>query len=135
MSKPRLHASLTHTPIAMRAKLGRVFLSVADDRVLAKTHGLALPSTSSRGGCPASSPFDATNTGSQIDAEKTAVGRFVCEPAHGAKTQIDGFGGELTGFEMRATTQDHDPVEGQARFRAIPVNELIDGVMTPLCVC
>jgi hypothetical protein len=34
---------------------------------------------------------------------------------------------------MRAITQDHDPVEGQARFRAIPVNELIDGVtITPL---
>ena len=27
----------------MRARLGRVFLSVADDRVLAKAHGLALP--------------------------------------------------------------------------------------------
>jgi hypothetical protein len=37
---------------------------------------------------------------------------------------------------MRAIAQDHDPVEGQARFRAIPVNELIDGVtITPLCVC
>jgi hypothetical protein len=32
--------------------------------------------------------FDATNTGSQITAEKTAVGRFVCEPAHSAKTGI-----------------------------------------------
>ena len=29
---------------------------------------------------------------------------------------------------MRAIPQDHGPVEGQARFRAIPVNELIDGV-------
>jgi hypothetical protein len=81
-------------------------------------------------------PFDATNTGRQIGAEKTAVGRFVGEPAHGAKTQIDGAGGELTGFEMRAIAQDDDPVEGQARFRTIPVNELIDGVtVTPLCVC
>src|SRR5258708_32214191 len=29
---------------------------------------------------------------------------------------------------MRAIAQDHDPVEGQARFRTIPVNELIDGL-------
>jgi hypothetical protein len=29
---------------------------------------------------------------------------------------------------MRAIAQDHDPVEGQARFRAVPVNKLIDGV-------
>jgi hypothetical protein len=34
---------------------------------------------------------------------------------------------------MRAIAQDYDPVEGQARFRTIPVNELIDGVtITPL---
>src|SRR5271167_3083673 len=51
-------------------------------------------------------------------AEKTTVGGFVGEPAHGAKTQIDGAGSKLTGFEMRAITQDHDPVEGQARLRA-----------------
>src|ERR1700692_4885409 len=37
---------------------------------------------------------------------------------------------------MRAIAQDHNPVEGQARFRTIPVNKLIDGVtITPLCVC
>jgi hypothetical protein len=29
---------------------------------------------------------------------------------------------------MRAIARDHDPVEGQARFRTIPVNELIDSV-------
>jgi hypothetical protein len=81
-------------------------------------------------------PFDATNTGRQIGAEKTAVGRFVGEPAHGAKTQINRAGGEFPGFQMRAIAQDYDPVEGQARFRTIPVNELIDGVtITPLCVC
>jgi hypothetical protein len=33
--------------------------------------------------------FDATNTGSQVAAEKTAVGRFICEPAHSAKAQIE----------------------------------------------
>jgi len=68
--------------------------------------------------------------------EKTTVGCLVGQPAHRTKTQIDGSGCELTGFEMRAIAQDHDPVKGQARFRAVPVNELIDGVtITPLCVC
>lgn len=44
--------------------------------------------------------------------------------------------GSLKAREMRAIMQDHGPVEGQARFRAIPVNELIDSVtITPLCVC
>src|ERR1700686_621428 len=55
MSRPRLHASSTHTRVAMQARLGHAFLSAADDRVLAKAHCLALPSTSSRGECPASS--------------------------------------------------------------------------------
>jgi hypothetical protein len=72
----------------------------------------------------------------QVGAKKTAVGGFECKPTHSAKTQIDGAGCELTGFQMRVITQDHDPVEGQPRFRAIPVNELIDSVtITPLCVC
>jgi len=42
MSKPRLHASSSHTPVAMRARLGHAFLSVAHDRGLAKAHCLAL---------------------------------------------------------------------------------------------
>jgi hypothetical protein len=36
----------------MRARLGRVFLSIADDRGLVTAHGLALPLTSFRGACP-----------------------------------------------------------------------------------
>jgi hypothetical protein len=80
--------------------------------------------------------LDSTNAGRQIGAEKTAVGRFVGEPAHGAKTQIDTARGELPGLQMRALAPDHYPVEGQARSRTIPVNELIDGVTkNPLCVC
>lgn len=36
---------------------------------------------------------------------------------------------------MRAVAQDHYPVERQARFRAIPLDELVDGVtIAPLCV-
>ena len=76
-----------------------------------------------------------TNTGSQIGAEKTAVGRFVGEPAHGAKTQVDSAGRELTGFEMRAIAQDDGSIEGQTRLRTIPVNELVYGVaISPLGV-
>jgi transposase len=42
------------------------------------------------------------NTSHQVRTEKTAVGRFVGEPAHGAKTQIHRAGSELPGFQMRA---------------------------------
>jgi hypothetical protein len=57
LSRPRFHASSTHTQVAMQARLGHAFLSAADDRVLAKAHCLALPSTSCRGECPTSSPL------------------------------------------------------------------------------
>jgi hypothetical protein len=71
--------------------------------------------------CPALHAFNTASASRQLGAKKTTVGCLVREAAHGAKTQIDGSGGELTGLEMRAITQDHDPVEGHARFRAIPV--------------
>jgi len=72
--------------------------------------------------------FYTANASSQIGTEQTAVGSFVRESAHGAKAQIDCARCEFTGFEMRPIAQDHYPVERQARFRAIPVNEFIDRV-------
>jgi hypothetical protein len=81
-------------------------------------------------------PFNPANAGRQVGAEKSAVGRFVCESAHITKTQIDCARCELTGFEMRTIAQNHYPVERQARFRAIPVNELLNGMtIAPLCIC
>ena len=73
-------------------------------------------------------PFYPANASRQVGAEKTAVGRFICESAHSPKTQIDCAGCELPGFQMKAIAQDHCPVERQARFRTIPVDELLDGV-------
>jgi hypothetical protein len=92
----------------MRARLGRVSLSGDDYRVLATARGLALPLTSSRGHAQLLYAFNAANASRQIGAEKTTVGCFVREAAHGAKTQINGSGGELTGLKMSAITQDHD---------------------------
>jgi hypothetical protein len=77
--------------------------------------------------------FNTTNASRQIGAEETAVGGLVCEPTHGTETLVDGARCQLTGFEMRPIAQHHYPVESQARFRTIPVNELIDGVtITPV---
>jgi hypothetical protein len=65
----------------MQAKPGHVFLSVADDQALAKAHCLALPLTVPKTNAQLLHPFNATNTGRQVGAEKTAVGGFVGEPA------------------------------------------------------
>src|SRR5215471_12928110 len=72
--------------------------------------------------------FHSANASSKVGTEQTAIGSFICQSAHRAKTQIDCARRELAGFEMRSITQDHYSVERQARFRTIPVNELIDGV-------
>src|SRR6266436_8622486 len=55
ISTPRLHAASSRTRAAMRAMLGRVFLSVVDDRVLAKVLGPAPRSANCRGALPTSS--------------------------------------------------------------------------------
>jgi hypothetical protein len=72
--------------------------------------------------------FHPANASGGIGTEQTAVGSFVCESAYRAKAQIDGARCELTGFEMRSIAQHHHPVERQARFRTVPVNEFIDGL-------
>src|SRR6266436_6655381 len=55
ISMPRLHAASSRTRAAMRAMLGRVFLSVVDDQVLAKVLGPAPQSANCRGALPTSS--------------------------------------------------------------------------------
>src|SRR6266404_9238867 len=52
ISTPRLHAASSRTRAAMRVMLGRVFLSVVDDRVLAKVLGSAPRSANCRGALP-----------------------------------------------------------------------------------
>src|ERR1700687_1699858 len=55
ISTPRLHAVSNRTRAAMLVMLGRVFLSVVDDRVLAKVLGPAPRSANCRGALPTSS--------------------------------------------------------------------------------
>src|SRR6266849_1895088 len=55
ISMPPLHAVSSRTRAAMLVMLGRVFLSVVDDRVLAKERGPAPRSANCRGALPTSS--------------------------------------------------------------------------------
>src|ERR1700693_3712774 len=55
ISTPRLHAVSSRTRAAILVRLGRVFLSVVDDRVLAKGLGPAPRSANCRGALPTSS--------------------------------------------------------------------------------
>ena len=82
ISTPRLHAASSRTRAAMRAMLGRVFLSVVDDRVLAKVLGPAPQSANCRGALQLLHAFNTANASRQIGAEETAVGGLVCQPTH-----------------------------------------------------
>jgi hypothetical protein len=37
--------------------------------------------------------------------------------------------GQMSRFQVDAIADDHDAVEGQPRFRAIPGDELVDGIL------
>jgi hypothetical protein len=83
---PWLRAASGRTRAAMRVMLGRVFLSVVHDRVLAKVLDPSPRSANCRGASQLLHAFDVANTSRQISAEETAVGGLVCEPAHGTET-------------------------------------------------
>ena len=70
----------------MLVMLGRVFLSVVDDRVLAKSLALLRGQPIAEAHSQLLHPFNAANTSRQIGAEETAVGGLVCKPAHGTET-------------------------------------------------
>ena len=72
--------------------------------------------------------LDPTDAGRQIRTEKPAVRRLISKPAYGAEPQVYRSGCELPGFQVNAIAEHHGLVEGEARLRAIPIHELIDGV-------
>src|SRR5512135_167042 len=51
------------------------------------------------------------------------------EPSHGCKLLVDGVRGQTSSLQVHAVANHHDAVECQARFGAIPGDELIDGVL------
>ena len=72
--------------------------------------------------------LDSTDPRRQIRTEKTAVSRFVGQTTHRPEPKIDRSGGQFPELEVDAVPKYHGLVEGETRLRAIPVNELVDGV-------
>src|SRR3981189_2578222 len=75
--------------------------------------------------------FDAVNASREIRTEQAAIGRFVREPPHSAQAQVDSSWSQLQGFQIVPVPYDHDPIECQTVLRAIPINELVDGMTIP----
>jgi hypothetical protein len=72
--------------------------------------------------------FDAANPSGEIGAQQTRVGCLIGEAPNGTKAQIDGSWGKQASLEVAAITENHGSVQSQSRFRATPIDELVDGM-------
>ena len=74
-------------------------------------------------------PFHAAGARGQFRAEEASIGGLVRDPADGRETQVDRGGCVLALLEVNAVPQDHRAVEREAGLRAVPLDELPDGVI------
>ncbi|MGO9083624.1 MAG: hypothetical protein ACLQBK_00220 [Candidatus Sulfotelmatobacter sp.] len=74
-------------------------------------------------------PFYAADPGRQFGTEQTSICGFVGEPSNGRELLVDGIRRQTSSFQVHAVANDHNAIEGQARFGAIPGNKLVDGVL------
>jgi hypothetical protein len=73
--------------------------------------------------------FDTANPGSQLGTQQASVGSFVSQTTDGCKLLVYGVGGQMPRFQIHAVAHDHDAVQGQTGFGAVPGDELVDGVL------
>src|ERR1700694_4476212 len=70
--------------------------------------------------------FDPPDSSRKVGTQEPAIRRFVGESANGSKPQVDSGGGILSLFEVDPVARHHGLVEGEAGFRAVPVDEFTE---------
>ena len=70
--------------------------------------------------------LDSSDSGRKVGTQEPAIRGFVGESANGGKPQVDSGGGILGLFEVDPVARHHGLVEGEAGFRAVPVDEFTD---------
>ncbi len=63
------------------------------------------------------------------EAQQSRVARLIGHSAHRRQTQIDGVWSVPFLLQVNPVSQDHCAIEGQARLGAIPLDEVIDGMV------
>jgi len=102
-----------HTPVAMRARLGRVFLSVAHDRVLAKSAmALLCRQPISEAHAQLLHPFKTRRMPAAKSALRRRSRRLRGEPAHSARRRLM-VPVRADGIRDESDTARHDPVEAK----------------------
>jgi hypothetical protein len=77
----------------------------------------------------ASEPLYAADARSQFRTEETGIGSLVRDPANGREAQIDRGGRGVALLKVNAVAEDHRAVEREAGLRAVPSDELANGVL------
>ena len=77
----------------------------------------------------ASEPLYAADASSQFRTEETGIGSLVRDPANGREAQIDRSGSVVALLKVNAVAKDYRAVESEAGLRAIPSDELANGVL------
>jgi hypothetical protein len=77
----------------------------------------------------ASEPLHAADPRSQFRTEQTGIGSLVRDPANCCEAQIDRGRRVVALLEVNAIAQDHRAVEREPGLRAIPCDELANGVL------
>ena len=65
----------------------------------------------------------------QLGTQQTRIGSLVRQPPNRRQLLVDGIRGQTARFQVHAVANHHDAVEGQTGLRAIPEDELVDGVL------
>ena len=74
-------------------------------------------------------PFHAANASGQFWAQQPSVSRLVRQPPNSGELLINRVGGQTSPFQEDAVANHDDAIESQAGLRAVPCDELLDGVL------
>ena len=73
--------------------------------------------------------FDAADARSEFRAQQPGIGRFVCNTADRCQPEVDRRRCILLLFQVDPITENDRTVEGEARLRAVPTDELTNRLL------
>lgn len=72
--------------------------------------------------------LDSANSGSQFWAQEAGISGLICKAPYGCQPSVNRVGSESARLEVNSITSNDSLVEGQPWFRAIPLNEFVNGM-------
>jgi hypothetical protein len=69
--------------------------------------------------------FNTADSSGKLWTEQAGIGSFVCQPPDRGKALIHGSSCQAEGFQVKATSENHSPIQGKSRLGTIPGNKLL----------